>query len=141
MTTLMGIRLFWDDDAEDVIHWEMEPLWDMQEVRDTNEKASRWFAERAELSIYVIVDLSASKSVPSRFMSSVASVSRNSPPNWIFTVIVAPDDTVRSLFTIGARLDALIANKYHLVETMADAYTLIADHRATHSSSDSFDTF
>lgn len=131
----MGIRLFWDDDATDIIHWEMEPLWDMGDVRETNETALRWFAERAPLPIYVIVDLSASKSIPSHFMSSVASVSRNSPPNWVFTVIVAPDDTVRDLFTIGARLDTLIADKYHLVSSMDEAEALIAEHRIASSES------
>jgi hypothetical protein len=133
---MVGIDIFWDNKDSRLVRWQMHDKWDMADVQQTNATALEMFAERHPEPIYVIVDLSDSKSVPRNFISGVSSVSRDSPPNWVMTVIVGSDALIRKLFEIGFRLDALLSEKYALAHSIEEARVIIADHRSQHSQAD-----
>lgn len=125
----MSIKLFVDNQSKYIVRWQMPPVWDMQDVRLTNQKALDLFARRAPEPLYVIVDLSKSHSVPLNFIAGLSHVSRNSPPNWVLTVIVSPGHALRTLFSVAAKADKLVAEKYYLVPTVENARLLIERER------------
>lgn len=127
----MPLNIRWDTPENTCIYWDFQGKWDWEEFMRCDHEAYQWHMTNIDHMIYTIADMTHSAGIPHKgainyFLKSV----NNDVPNRALVAVVSPGrGLISAIEPIMRRLAPKTMRKYHLVQTIEEAYKLINQHR------------
>jgi len=132
----MPITVEWDDDAKTIIRWNYSGPWTISEFHRLRYQEQRLRAE-VDHRIDCLIDVRAIHMLPksvSSLFKTLAFETTEYHPETSLTVIVGANTVMRVWYEVFKHLYPEQARRYRFVAQLEDAYTTIAEARATEKS-------
>ncbi len=129
----MSVRVAWDNTAKTIVRYVFEGRWTWNEFYPAYDEAIA-MEKSMPHRVHVIVDLRKGVGVPANALMHVKNISDKQPDNIGLTVLVTTSSFVHSLYQIGVKFYHKIGYYFRVVDSMDEAYTMIAESDAAYVS-------
>lgn len=121
----MSVRMFWEDEREDILRYEVEGEWTWNELYMLYNQAEV-NVERVD----VIAHFSADSRIPADMMLHLSTIASMQEPNVGLCVIVTRNDMLRRMVNTAAKLYPHTRQIYRTAISISEAQAIIAADRA-----------
>lgn len=128
----MGIRIVWDDDERTIIRHVYEGDWTLEDYYHLIDENYRLLDEVGH-PVYIINDLRAMTSMPQDMAMAIRYAVHKAHPNEVINVMVGASMYVNMLVDAINKSIKGKVTEVNYVNTLEEAYTMIENHRKTHS--------
>jgi hypothetical protein len=128
----VGIRAVWDNDEKTIVRHVYEGKWTLEEYYNLIGE-HRIMLNDVDYTVDIINDLRIAGPVPGGLASAIRYAARNAPANEGINVIVGANEYVKALIDLVNKTTGTDVTEVNHVATIEEAYTLIADYRASNA--------
>jgi len=121
---LMSVEITWIDEEKTIMKYDMIGTWSWDDFYPVYDRAI--VEEKAQNhTVYIVVDLRQSKSMPPNMLTHVKNISDHQPDNVGVNVIISNNRFIKMMFDIAVRMHSKIAHYFQIAHTLDDAIGLI----------------
>ncbi len=125
---MTNIEINWDNDDKTVMRYTYQGQWTWQEFYGVMEQ-SHQMMDTVDHPVDILVDMRASAQIPQGAVTQFRRIANVRHPNTGTIVAVTEARVARMLYDIFATVFRPIASRYHIVQTIDEAYAAIEDAR------------
>jgi hypothetical protein len=125
----MGIQLVWEDDGKTVLRHIYDGSWSVQDFITAVDESRKLLLE-VEYPVDLIIDMRSADGPPSGIIPAYQYADRKVPDNQRLLVMVNPTEYMKSFNRVVGKVAPRAAANRYVVESLEDAFQLIADYRA-----------
>ena len=125
----MGIILVWDDDAKTILRHIYDGQWTTADLYRAIDESRRLLLE-VKHPVDLIIDMRTSADPPPGVLLAYQYADRQKPANQRLVVMVQTGTAMRTMNRITDKIAPKTAQNRYLVDTMDEAFDLIARYRA-----------
>jgi hypothetical protein len=124
----MGITVVWDDEAHTAFHWIFEGQWTWKEYYAAMYQSNA-MARTVNYPIDVIVDLQASKVIPSHVFSNIRAETADQPEKMGMIAVVGANAFVNALLNTLRRVSRRLQSRLFTANSPEEARALLQKYR------------
>ena len=124
-----NIKVEWLDRDQRIMLWVFEGKWGWDQYYESVKLAHEMLREVAPDRTDIIALMVNSPGLPPNALSNIRQVSMKSPDNWKLTVVVGGGAFIKSMVSIGRRVNKNLGDKYAVADTLEAALAVIEQHR------------
>lgn len=124
----MSITVVWDDEAHTVFHWIIEGRWTWKEYFEAM-RQSNAMARTVDHVIDVIVDLQASRLIPSHVFSNIRLDTADQPEKMGMIAVVGTSAFVNALLNTLRRVNKRLHSRLFTASSLEEARAALREHR------------
>jgi hypothetical protein len=124
----MGITVVWDDEAHTAFHWIFEGQWTWKQYYEAMYRSNA-MARTVDYPIDVIVDLQASRVIPSHVLSNIRAETADQPEKMGMIAIVGTNAFVNALINTLRRVNRRLKSRLFTVNSLEEARAMLRKHR------------
>ncbi|NDJ62522.1 MAG: hypothetical protein GYB67_15445 [Chloroflexi bacterium] len=126
----MAIKVYWQDAAHSIIRFDYREQWTWQEFINAA-RASWAMADTSTHRVDLIANLTDGQTIPpTGAFGQINAITREGGRHWEIAVIVGVNPVIKTLVRAFKQIYREAGHKYLVADTIEDALTLIAEHRA-----------
>jgi len=122
----MSVRVFWDTDEKKIIWYVVEGNWTWDEFYTAYYEA-RAMQRTISHRFHAIIDLRSAVGIPGNAMQHVTHLTTIQSEYLGIRAIITTDESINTLYQAGAKFYSKIAQHFVMVQTVEQAYAIIAE--------------
>ena len=124
----MPINIQWFDDTKRIILWKIEGQWTLDELHQAYSDGNLLCAQEPQNIINALIDMTATKAIPSNIFSALTTRVRTEMPNYDMAVIVSTSAMIKGFINVINTVPAL-RGQFVVVPTLEAALAYIEKRR------------
>ncbi|MBN8621450.1 MAG: hypothetical protein J0L63_21235 [Anaerolineae bacterium] len=125
----MPVRMFWEDEREEILRYELEGDWTWEEAYTQYDRAMVPESDYP-YRVDVIMHFFSGSRLPADAMLHMATMAQQQPENIGLIVLVTTHDMLRRMVTTAAKLYPHTQRYYRVATTLNEAHSIIVRDRA-----------
>ncbi len=128
----MPIQIRWYDDSKQVVLWEVEGRWSLDELHEIYSKGTAMCAEVPDHTVNALIDLTESNAIPSNIFGALTNRTRTLAPNFDIAVLVSKNTMIKAFIEVMNKMPVL-HDQFAIVASREEGMAFIEKRRASKS--------
>jgi hypothetical protein len=125
----MSIQVEWDNEDHRIIRFDYDDKWTWADHFAAVQQSVAMM-KTVDHTVDMIINLENSSHLPPNALTNIRSTALKGTPNWRITVLVGMNTFAQLLMNMFGKINKDLGQHFVAVDTMEEAYALIADRRA-----------